>query len=178
MRIISGASRGRRLKPPDWTGLRPTSDKLRETLFNVVAPRVADARVLDLFAGTGALGLEALSRGAAQAVFIDHDRRAVALVAENAARCGVGERCVIIRATVERALEQASARGPFDLIFVDPPYEFDAVSTVTAAARALARGGLLVLEHTARRSAPQVDTARAVRTIRSGDSALTLFEAG
>ena len=91
MRVIAGSLKGRRLKAPAWEGLRPTSDTLRETLFNVLAPRVGGARVLDGFAGTGALGIEALSRGAAHATFIERDRRAQALIAENLAHCGIAE---------------------------------------------------------------------------------------
>ena len=79
MRIIAGACKGRRLKAPTWDGLRPTSDKLRETLFNILAPRIEGAAVLDVFAGTGAVGLESLSRGASRAVFIEQDRRAAAV---------------------------------------------------------------------------------------------------
>src|SRR3977135_1836909 len=98
MRVIAGSLKGRRLKTPVWQGLRPTSDKLRETLFNILAPRVADARVLDAYAGTGAPGLEALSRGARFATFVDDDRRATALIAENVAHCGIADQCAIIRA--------------------------------------------------------------------------------
>src|SRR5919106_919858 len=89
MRVIAGRFKGRRLKNPSWEGLRPTSDKLRETLFNIVAPRIAGARVLDGFAGTGALGIEALSRGAAHVTFVEQDPRAVRLIEENLAACGV-----------------------------------------------------------------------------------------
>ena len=108
MRVIAGTLKGRRLKPPTWDGLRPTSDKLRETLFNILAPRIAGARVLDGFAGTGAVGIEALSRGAAQVTFVDDDRRAQALIAENLAHCGVENGYAIIRATVARALDALS----------------------------------------------------------------------
>src|SRR5688572_32805460 len=89
MRIIAGRLKGRRLKAPAWEGLRPTSDKLRETLFNILAPRVAGARVLDGYAGTGAVGIEALSRGAAHVTFVEQDRRAVRLIGENLASCRV-----------------------------------------------------------------------------------------
>ena len=125
MRIIAGDFKGRRLKAPDWDGLRPTSDKLRETLFNVVAPRIDGARVLDVFAGTGAVGLEALSRGAERAVFIESDRRALALIHENAALCGVSERCAIIRGAAEHVLLNAIDGDPFDLVMLDPPYEHE-----------------------------------------------------
>jgi len=178
VRIIAGAFRGRRLEAPSWANLRPTSDKLRETLFNILAPRVPGARVLDVFAGTGAIGLESLSRGAAQAAFIERDRRAAALVEENAALCGARDRCAIIRDTAERALQKPIAGDPFDLIILDPPYDYEPLATVvSAAASHLAPNGLIVLEHARRRAAPDAGGVRAVRTVVSGDSALTFFEA-
>jgi 16S rRNA (guanine(966)-N(2))-methyltransferase RsmD len=177
MRIIAGSFKGRTLKTPSWEGLRPTSDALRETLFNVVAPRVPGARVLDLFAGTGAIGLEALSRGAEYAVFVDGDRRAVRLIEENAARCGAADRCVIIRGTAERWLKQP-ARGPFDLVVLDPPYTLLALDRVVgAAASVLAAGGILVVEHAWRREPVDVPGAGRYRTIRAGDSALSFYAA-
>ena len=111
MRVIAGALKGRRLKTPAWTGLRPTADKLRETLFNVLAPRIQGARVVDAYAGTGALGIEAISRGARFAAFIDEDRRAEALIAANVAHCGIENVCAIIRAKVARTLETLFTRG-------------------------------------------------------------------
>src|SRR5437016_14370950 len=128
MRVIAGTLKGRRLKAPAWEVLRPTSDKLRETLFNILAPRVGGARVLDGYAGTGAAGIEALSRGAAQVTFVERDRRASALVAENLAHCGVADGYVIIRADlgralVERAGPSAFDRFPFGLALLDPPYD-------------------------------------------------------
>lgn len=177
MRIIAGEFKGRRLKTPDWDGLRPTSDKLRETLFNVLAPRLAGARVLDAFAGTGAVGLESLSRGAAHVVFIEHDRRAVGLIAANAALCGVENRCAIIRDRTEHALE-GRVGEPFDVMVLDPPYAFEPlVLTLEMALRHLAPGGVLILEHAVRRAIPAVEGGTATRTIRSGDSALTMFAA-
>ena len=178
MRIIAGTWKGRRLDAPRWEGLRPTSDKLRETLFNIVAPRVAEARVLDVFAGTGALGLEALSRGAGSAVFVESDRRAAALIAANAERCGARDRCAIIRGTAEQVLQHAIAGDPFDLVMLDPPYTFEPLAdVVSAAAQHLAPGGLVILEHATRRVLPPIGGLQSVRTVRSGDSALTLFEA-
>lgn len=96
MRIIAGELKGRRLQAPTWDGLRPTSDKLRETLFNVVADRVSGARVLDLYAGTGAIGIEALSRGAAHVTFVEQDPRALKLIERNLHHCGVADRYAII----------------------------------------------------------------------------------
>src|SRR5881296_1647079 len=104
MRVIAGSLKGRRLKTPTWDGLRPTADKLRETLFNILAPRTAGARVLDGYAGTGAIGIEALSRGAAHVTFVERDRRAQALIAENLARCGIADGYAIIRASFDRAV--------------------------------------------------------------------------
>jgi 16S rRNA (guanine966-N2)-methyltransferase len=178
VRIIAGACKGRRLKTPSWTDLRPTSDKLRETLFNIVAARVPDARVLDVFAGTGAVGLESLSRGAVLAVFVEHDRRAAALIEENATLCGARDRCAIIRDTAQRALQKPIDGDPFDLIILDPPYDFEPLaSVVSAAATHLAPTGLIVLEHARRRTVPESAGVRAARTVHSGDSSLTFFEA-
>src|SRR5665213_886701 len=127
MRVIAGSLKGRRLKTPTWDGLRPTSDKLRETLFNILAPRIGGARVLDGYAGTGAVGLEALSRGAAHVTFVEQDRRAQTLIAENLAHCGVADGYAIIRASTTRALDDLQASGAaFDLILLDPPYGEDA----------------------------------------------------
>lgn len=170
------------MKSPSWTGLRPTSDKLRETLFNILAPRVEGARVLDAYAGTGALGIEALSRGARSATFIEHDRRAQALIAENLALCGIEDGYVIIRAGVTRALDTLSdhpAFELFDIILLDPPYApASPVSerVVSAAGRLLASTGVLVLEHARRHPAPgAAGTLSLSRTVVSGDSALSFF---
>lgn len=177
MRIIAGASKGRTLKTPKWDGLRPTSDRLRETLFNILAGRIDDARLLDVFAGTGAIGLEALSRGAREVVFIDSDRRAAALIAENAALCGVQNRCAIIRQAAEPALDTAVRQGPFDVIVCDPPYDrTEVASLLSTAARLLTRDGILVLEHAWRRSPPEASGTILRRTVRSGDSALSFYD--
>jgi 16S rRNA (guanine966-N2)-methyltransferase len=177
MRVIAGSLKGRRLKAPDWEGIRPTSDKLRETLFNILAPRVRGARVLDGYAGTGALGIEAMSRGAASATFVDLDRRAQALIAENLAHCGLTNACVIIRASVARAIEDLrNAASSFDLILLDPPYDDAAAEVVGAASELLAKDGVLVLEH-ARRQPAAVSAGRLERTrqVRSGDSVLSFY---
>ena len=122
MRIIAGTLRGRRLDAPDWPGLRPTSDRLRETLFNILAPRMPDATVLDACAGTGAVGIEALSRGAAHVTFVDQDRRATALIATNLARCGLTDGYAIIRADLGH-FQASSAQPAYDVIVLDPPYD-------------------------------------------------------
>jgi len=176
MRIIAGTNKGRTLKTPKWAGLRPTSDKLRETLFNIIQARVPGARVLDVFSGTGAVALEALSRGAVGATCVESDRRAAGLIAENAALCGESERCAIIRDVASRALQQPLPGGPFDIVVLDPPYDYKALEgAVRDAAGQRAAGGLVILEHASRVTPPQPDGLTLTRTVTSGDSALTFY---
>ena len=174
MRVIAGDFKGRRLKTPKWDGVRPTSDKLRETLFNILAPRIAGARVLDGYAGTGALGLEALSRGAAHVTFVEKDRRAAALIEENAQVCGLKGGYTI--ANGDFLASRPRFAGSFDLILLDPPYDIgDVHSVLERAAGLLASDGLLVLER-ATRLEPDVPPMLArVRDVKSGDSTLTMF---
>ena len=177
MRIIAGTCKGRTLKTPKWDGLRPTSDRLRETLFNILAHRIDDRRVLDVFAGTGAVGLEALSRGAKSAVFVEHDRRAAVLIAENAALCRVQDRCVIIRQAAEIALEGLAHQDPFDVIVLDPPYDRPELNDLLSrAATLLTLDGIMVLEHAWRRSPPEATGSVLRRTVRSGDSGLSFYD--
>jgi len=176
MRVIAGRYKGRRLKAPTWDGLRPTSDKLRETLFNILAPRIERARVCDGYAGTGAVGIEALSRGAAHVTFVERDRRAVALIAANIVSSGAAENSSSATYTVETGDVDATLRArpaAFDVIWLDPPY--DSAAALEAAAAALAPGGLLVLER-ATRLEPDVPALLArIRDVKSGDSTLTFF---
>lgn len=176
MRVIAGLYKGRRLTAPTWTGLRPTSDTLRETLFNILAPRVVGARVLDGCAGTGALGIEALSRGAAHVTFVDRDHRALALVGENLRRCGITDGYAMIRRTVE-AVAATAALPVFDLVLLDPPYDLpDPGAMVATIGTALAPHGLLVFEHARRRPAPaSAGSLTRVRDVMSGDSALAFY---
>jgi 16S rRNA (guanine(966)-N(2))-methyltransferase RsmD len=176
VRIIAGALKGRRLEAPDWPGLRPTSDKLRETLFNVIAPRIEGARVLDGHAGTGAVGIEALSRGASHVTFVDEDARAVRLIDANLARCGVSDRYVIIRAGLDRAAERLAGRH-FDILFLDPPYGAQESAEALASVEPLVGGdALLILEHAKRDAAPE-RAGRLARTrdLISGDSGLAFY---
>lgn len=179
MRIIAGAHKGRILASPTWEGLRPTSDRLRETLFNLLAGRVAGATVLDVCAGTGAIALEALSRGAARVTCLESDMRAVRLIAVNAAHCGVENRCVIIRGRAPDALTRERVGGPFDIVVLDPPYTAAWLDdAVAAAARLVTDDGLVVLEHSAKRAAPDTSGLRLERTRRAGDSALSTYRTG
>lgn len=176
MRIIAGAFKGRTLAGPGWPGLRPTSDKLRETLFNILGERVRGAHVLDAYAGTGAVGIEALSRGAASVTFVDRDPRALALVAANLRRCGVTEGYAMMR-TVSGLRRRGPASRLFDLVLLDPPYdERELAAAVASVSEWLDPGGWLVLEHEQRRTAPDtVGPLVRTRTVRSGDSALTFY---
>ena len=175
MRVIAGVLKGRRLKTPTWEGLRPTSDRLRETLFNILAPRMAGARVMDGYAGTGAVGIEAISRGAQHVTFVEHDARAQALIAANLAHCGVEDGYAIIRGSVIRALE--TLPGAFDVILLDPPYgDHDLSSMLAAAGERVQPDGVLVLEHARRHPAPATaGPLTGTRDVRSGDSVLTLY---
>ena len=176
MRVIAGELKGRRLETPGWAGLRPTSDRLRETLFNVLAPRIEGARFLDAYAGTGAVGIEALSRGAAHVTFVEQDRRAQHLIEGNLRRCAVENRYAIIRADFAAAARRLE--GPFDLLFLDPPYGAGALVEALAAAAPLVRqDALLVIEHARRDEAPlDIAGLRRTRELASGDSSLAFYE--
>jgi 16S rRNA (guanine(966)-N(2))-methyltransferase RsmD len=173
MRGIAGRYKGRRLQAPTWEGLRPTSDKLRETLFNILAPRVARARVFDGYAGTGAVGIEALSRGAAHVTFVEQDRRATALIAANISGCDAAADYTIETGDVASELRRHAAA--FDVIWLDPPYDSDSSDALDAAARALAPGGVVVLERATRREPHVPASLMRIRDVKSGDSTLTFL---
>ena len=149
MRIITGSARGTRLKSPVGEGTRPTADRTREALFSMLGARVYDARVLDLFAGTGALALEALSRGAAHAVLVDRATHTV--LQENVRRTKMEERAEIRRGDVYGQTAALSREGRrFDLIFADPPYalpELSKLPELVTNGYLLSEGGIFVLEH-------------------------------
>jgi 16S rRNA (guanine966-N2)-methyltransferase len=178
MRIIAGHLKGRRLAGPAGAGVRPTSDALRETLFNVLGPTLDGARVLDAFAGTGALGLEALSRGAVHVTFVERDPRAVHVLRRNIEACAAGEACVIIRDDFIGG-RWAHRTGTFDLVLLDPPYDIDDLERVVgAAAPFVAAAGRLVLEHSRRRTSPETAAQwRRTRVLTAGDSALSFYAA-
>lgn len=152
MRIIAGEARGRRLYAPAGEDTRPTADRVRESLFNILGARVRDARVLDLFGGTGAMALEALSRGAARAVIVDSARQAAAAIERNARAVlgeGYAERARIVRADYRAAIDRLAGER-FDLVFLDPPYRMadaygDALERLRARG-ALGEGCRIVLE--------------------------------
>jgi 16S rRNA (guanine(966)-N(2))-methyltransferase RsmD len=174
MRIIGGRFRRRPLSGPRGRGVRPTSDRLRETLFDVLGPGIEGGRVLDGFAGTGALGLEALSRGAAEAVLVEHDPAALGVIAENIRRCGAEAGIRVVRG---RYPEAARATGPFDVVLLDPPYDAPTLEDLVAAADTLlVPSGLVVLEHSRRRASPEAaGSLTRVRVLTAGDSALSFY---
>ncbi len=189
MRIVAGTLKGRRLEGPSWDGLRPTSDSLRETLFNVLGPTLAGARVLDAFAGTGAVGLEAISRGAAETTFVENDPRSIILLKRNITHCGVENACVIIRDDFMKPRAQlvgavTAPRKPdaltrYDLVFLDPPYDMSSIETALTAATARIRpAGRVIIEHSRRRALPDaVPGASRYRLLEAGDSALSFYTA-
>ncbi len=140
MRVVAGEARGRRLVAPPGREVRPTTDRVRESMFNALhsLDAVVDATVLDLFAGSGALGIEALSRGAAHATFVEHDRRTRDVLDANITSVGVGDRATIVGRAAERFLADDEARGGdgFDLALLDPPYAYDAWDALFASLRA------------------------------------------
>jgi 16S rRNA (guanine966-N2)-methyltransferase len=176
MRIISGTLKGRKLKAPDWDGLRPTSDKLRETLFNVLGPRVQGARFVDAYAGTGAVGIEALSRGAAHVTFVERDPRAQRLIVENLEHSGITERYAIIRGAFTGNL--AAQTVAVDILFLDPPYGGEEMTAALDAAQSMTSDGTrVVLEHARRDQAPaQIGRLVLTRDLISGDSGLAFYK--
>lgn len=186
MRIIAGTLGGLRIRAPAGQLTRPTSDRVREALFSLIEARrsLVGARVLDLYAGSGALAFEALSRGANAAVLVDSDRRSYQVIRDNARALRLSERCQVACDAVERWLSKApSVQEPFDLVLMDPPYRLDAqpVLETLADSGLLARDALVALEHASRRdSAPTGDLARSsslerLLTRRYGDSSLSLY---
>jgi 16S rRNA (guanine966-N2)-methyltransferase len=183
MRIVGGAHRGLALAAPGpgKGGIRPTADRVRESLFNLLehggyGDPVAGARVLDLFAGTGGLGLEALSRGAAAAVFVDEGREALGLLRENVARIGAGARARVLARNATRL--GANPEAGFDLVFLDPPYGRGLGARAVAAAAAggwLAPGALVVLEERVGEAAPGGLTLIDAR--RYGDTMISIARA-
>lgn len=177
MRIIAGAYKGRNLKSPPSMQVRPTSDRLRETLFNVIAPRIEDARFLDLCAGSGAVGIEALSRGARHVTFVDRSRKSCQLIESNVALCRIPEeQYAIYQTTAEDFLshekaQEAQKGGDWDIVFFDPPYKEDYLRTLS-----LVKAGLVIVEHHHKNPLPEtIGTLVRTRILKQGDSALSFY---
>ena len=184
MRIVGGSARGRRLLgPPKGYAIRPTSDKVREAIFDVLTvaqPGGIRGRALDIFAGTGALGIEALSRGAEQAVFVEQDRAALRVLEENLQRSGFHDRAIVRSGPAERALAamRPEMDGPFHLAFLDPPYGTHMASSIGALLvkrGLLAPEGMVVVELGARDPDPVLAGLGIFRSKRYGDTRVIFF---
>ena len=171
MRIIAGTHRGRRIAAPKGRETRPTSDRVRENAFNLIGP-VDGAEVLDLFAGSGALGLEALSRGAARATFVEQDRDACRVIDENLDKLGL--KAIVLPMDAVRAVEQE--RSTYDLALCDTPYDYDGARLAPHLAKLLTDDGLLVWESSSREPAPEAPGLQERTTRKYGSARLTLLE--
>jgi len=185
MRVIAGVYRSRILRSLKGLALRPTSDRLRETLFNVLGSSVTGSRFLDLFSGTGAIGIEALSRGAAEVVFVENHPPAAALIRRNLASLGIRSGATVLALDAHRALEKLASRQKrdavrFDFIFLDPPYaaakDYIRVLEFLGSADLLASSGIVIAEH--RRSFDLQEVAGELlcyRVLKQGDAALSFY---
>ena len=151
MRVISGTSKGRKLATPKNLSLRPTSDRVKESIFNILRGRIAEGMALDLFAGTGNLGIEAISRGARKVIFVEKGRHALRLIQRNLAQSGLEESAEVLPVDANRAIGILKQRGKtFDLIFMDPPYEKGLIERTLAKLTShpiYHKGSILVIEH-------------------------------
>lgn len=184
MRIIAGKFRGRKLKSPPSLETRPTSDRLRETLFNIIAPRIEGARFLDLCAGSGAVGIEALSRGAVQAIFVDRSRSICQLIRANLELCRIADgEATVIASDAALFLKQKRLRltAPWDLVYYDPPYMDDYAAVLELFANhseLLSPAGLLIVEHDRRNELQEtLGALQRQRILKQGDSSLTFYRA-
>ncbi len=185
MRIIAGKFRSRQLKSIKGMALRPTSDKLRETLFNILGELIVDARFMDLFAGTGAVGIEALSRGAREAIFVEKHPPTAALIRKNLEALDIRSGARVVASDAMKALERlakepSASNGGINILFLDPPYaETDQYKTVLAFlgdANLLAENAVVIAEHQRSLDLPETSgNLERVRVLRQGDAALTFY---
>lgn len=180
MRVIAGSHRGRRLSGPQGTSLRPTSDKVREALFSILGSRIPGGRFLDLYAGTGAVGIEALSRGATVVTFVESDPKAVQIMRKNLTSCGLLDQADLCTGLIQTFLQRPQWwKGPYDVLFADPPYAaHDAVDLVLGSwdVGLLAEDAVMVIEQDGRAELPTAtDQATLIRRYDYGDTALFLY---
>ncbi|MDX6530625.1 MAG: hypothetical protein QOH41_2915 [Blastocatellia bacterium] len=185
MRIIAGKYRGRKLKSPSSLETRPTSDRLRETLFNILAPRIKGARFLDLCAGSGAVGLEALSRGAAHATFVDQSGKMCALIEANLEALTIdGDDVEVVNREVTDFLRRRAKKeaAPFDVIFYDPPYATDYEKLLNFLGehevKLLGEDGVVIVEHHKKKDLKEeFGGLKRYRVLEQGDSCLSFYQA-
>ena len=179
MRIIAGTAKGRKLVSPKGSRTRPTSDRVREAIFSIIGDLVEDARILDLYSGTGAMGLEALSRGASQAVFVETDPAALQCLKSNIAAVGCQESGKVVNRPVLSYLEKADLGDGFNLVFADPPYTGDlgtlTLKAISKHAKPL-KGCLVILEHAPGTPPDNVpDNMGRIETRKYGNTGVTFF---
>ena len=180
MRVIAGSHRGRRLSGPQGTALRPTSDKVREALFSILGSQVSGGRFLDLYAGTGAVGIEALSRGASAVTFVESNPQAVQLLRKNLHACGLSQRASIrVEPTAAFIQREEWWNGPYDVLFADPPYTAGGELDILFHAwrpGLLSEHAAMIIEYDSRTELPaSIDHAALVRRYVYGDTALYLY---
>ena len=179
MRVIAGEAKGRRLRGPRGVQTRATADKVKGALFNILADRIIGLRMLDLFAGTGAVGIEALSRGAAHVDFVESDEESVELLEDNLTACGFMDRASIHRSDAFRFIKK-EADAPYALVFADPPYyawQIKKLLPVLGRGDILSPGGLAVVEHFRKTDVPEaIGRLRRLRTYEYGGTVLTFYE--
>lgn len=181
MRVIAGVHRGRRLRGPKGQAIRPTSDRVKEALFSILGEHTTGARVLDLYAGTGSIGIEALSRGAAHVTFVESHHEALRLVESNLRQCGLQHSANICACQARQFFGRATHwSGPYDIVFCDPPYELasDLIAIVNEWDRRwLTDNAVVILEHGRKTVLPMtLGPLSQVRRYDYGDTALTRFE--
>jgi 16S rRNA (guanine966-N2)-methyltransferase len=180
LRVIAGKYRSRVLKGPGSLKLRPTSDRLRETLFNVLGPAVEGSFFIDVFAGTGAVGIEAISRGAAEAIFVESNAKAAQLVRQNLESLKIPNAQLVVSDAVPGLERIAGRRVVADFIFVDPPYEnedeYSRVLNFLDASHLIAPQGVVIVEHYFKAKLPErFDRLERTRLLEQGDASLSFF---
>ncbi len=177
MRIVSGSIKGRRLFAPSGLALRPTPGKVRSALFNILSEQIAEASFLDLYAGTGAMGLEALSRGAKQVTFVEQVPRHLQYLRKNIAACGMAAQSRVRGMAVEDFLRASGQR--FDLVFLDPPYTSDAFEKILPSLRSgdmIADTGCVIIEHFHKRALPEmIGKIGFLKQYRYGETLLSFY---
>ena len=175
VRIIAGEFGGRFIQTPPGSTTHPMGERVRSAMFNSLGETVRGARVLDAFAGSGAIGLEVLSRGAESVVFVERDRVAQRVIAKNITSLGVDEKSIVIKTTISNWMETADVTGEFDIIFADPPYHNPQFSTVSRLMGLLKPGGTMILSHPGIGEVPIQDKTVVVDSRSYGEAHLTKF---
>lgn len=183
MRVIAGELKGRKLTAVPGKSTRPTTDKVKESVFNIIGPYFDGGKVLDLFAGTGSLGIEALSRGMSRGVFIDKDVKALQIVRKNIEACRLEEQASVNRNDARKAIVQLAEKGEiFDLVFLDPPYHMNMIPALVNELDQhglLAEGAVIVAEHSADTELPdEVASLKRWKQVTYGETSVSFYRKG